>query len=107
VEVGVAGEAGLVELLRVRGDAPSGVVRDGVLTVPVVPAVGKVGITDATGVVRYVSTDGSVISLAFDPVPGAPYPDGGCMAELWIQTALTDPLPELGGLHPRHDLVEL
>lgn len=66
----------------------------------------KRGFPSATGRMAYVSPSGG-LEVAFDPHPGATYPDSGSRAELWMQSPLAAPIAELSGLHPTAWLAEL
>lgn len=80
---------------------------DGRREVPVRAAVGKVGFTTADGELAFHRPDGAGLTLRFDPVLGAPYPDGGARVELWMQCPQPTPLDDWGGLHPDAWLTEL
>lgn len=73
--------------------------------VPPQDVVGKLGFAGATGWVAHAGA-GRVTALRFAPEPGAPYPDGGSKVEVWLEYPLDEPLGQLGGLWPRHRVVE-
>jgi len=106
VEVAVAGSADPVRLVGTAiGEVSLGSVQDGIRTIPVEPVVGKLGFPDATGRIA-LQRPGARLDIGFAPTPGD-YPDGGCRAELWMQTPTAEPLTDVGGLHPREAYVEL
>lgn len=80
--------------------------RRGQVHVPTQAAIGKLGFTDATGRIAYVRPDGIELELVVELQAGI-YPDGGCPVELWMQHPVPEPLPDLGGLRPDADLIEL
>ena len=80
---------------------------EGNVVLPIQPGVAKYGFPDATGRISYRNTAGRGIELAFDVTGDAEYPDRGSCAEVWTQSPIPHPLPELSGLHPDAWLVEL
>ncbi len=79
--------------------------RAGVAWVPPQDVVGKLGFAGATGWVAHAGA-GRVTALRFAPEAGALYPDDGSRVEVWLEYPLEAPLAELGGLWPRHRVVE-
>lgn len=68
--------------------------------------VGKLGFPTAAGWLAHVAS-GTASTQVF-PVDGeASYPDGGSRAEVWMEYPLDEPLEHLGGLRPRHRIVEI
>ena len=63
------------------------------------------GFAGATGWVAHAGA-GRVTALRFPPEAGALYPDDGSRVEVWLEYPLEAPLAELGGLWPRHRVVE-
>lgn len=84
---------------------PSWSVADGVAFVPTQQVVGKLGLPGAAGWLVTVSA-GHVLAQQFPVHPERHYPDGGSRAEVWLETPLTRPLAELGGLQPSANIVE-
>ncbi|MFF6866449.1 DUF4380 domain-containing protein [Streptomyces ardesiacus] len=76
-----------------------------VLHVPAQDVVGKVGFPDAVGWIAHVGPAGTW-TYRFPVDPAAPYTDGGSRAEVWMEHPLEAPLEHLGGLRPRHRVVE-
>lgn len=73
--------------------------------------VGKRGYRNADAV-RYRRASGTSITIGTVQTPGpeddaAPFPDGGCRVELWLQRPVEAPLVELQDLRPDAHLVEL
>ncbi|GAA4812487.1 DUF4380 domain-containing protein [Streptomyces ziwulingensis] len=79
--------------------------RGDVLHVPAQDVVGKVGFPDAAGWIAHVGPAGTW-TYRFPVDPTAPYTDGGSRAEVWLEHPLDAPLEHLGGLRPRHRVVE-
>jgi hypothetical protein len=69
--------------------------------------IGKLGFASATGTAEWIRSDGRGLIMQATRTKNAIYPDGGCPVELWFQYPLAGPLPELGGLHPDANLVEM
>lgn len=80
---------------------------DKYVKVPVQDAIGKIGFTNASGVLAWVRPDNLTLKMKFLPSLGATYPDGGCSVELWHQYPLNAPMEKLGGLQPDANLVEM
>jgi len=80
---------------------------DRYIKVPVQDAIGKIGFTNASGVLAWIRPDDLTLEMKFLPSPNATYPDGGCSVELWHQYPLNSPLENLGGLKPDAYLVEM
>jgi hypothetical protein len=76
------------------------------IEIPAQEVVAKRGFANATGSVSWSDVDGAGLELRFTP-EARPYPDGGARVEVWMQTPLENPLPELSGLHPDAHLAEL
>ncbi len=107
VRVGVDGDEPPVVQFRAFGEPDVGTLHDRERHIPVQRVVGKLGLTDANRFVRLDRPDGASVEIAFDAQAGAVYPDGGSRVELWLQYPLSDPLSQVGGLHPRADYLEL
>jgi hypothetical protein len=80
---------------------------DGTARIPVQDTVGKVGFPAATGTVAYHDVDGGWLRQQFAIQEGAPYPDGGSRAQVWMQYPTVAPLRSLSGWQPSGRLVEL
>jgi hypothetical protein len=78
----------------------------GVAYVPHQDVVGKLGFPGATGWIAHAAR-GAVLSQRWAVDRAAPYPDGGARAEVWMEHPQPAPLVELGGLQPRHRVVEI
>ncbi|MFV0430093.1 MAG: hypothetical protein ACK5KO_11810 [Arachnia sp.] len=94
-------------MLDVVGQMPTGWPEPGARRVPIIDVVGKLGFSNASGSVCLTRRDGAQITIRFEPVEGAEYPDGGARVELWNQYPIPAPLEEYGGLHPSARLIEL
>ena len=77
-----------------------------VVHVPSQHVIGKLGFPRAVGWLAYAS-DGSVLTQSWAIEPRAAYPDDGSRAEVWMEHPLDEPLVSLGGLWPRHRVVEI
>ena len=73
--------------------------------VPAQDVVGKVGFPGAAGWIAHAAA-GRITALRFSPELGAAYPDRGSRAEVWLEYPLSERLCHLGGLLPRHRIVE-
>ncbi|WP_049577448.1 DUF4380 domain-containing protein [Streptomyces sp. SBT349] len=94
-----------VELVAGTG-APAWASREeGLVTIPPQDVVGKLGFPHASGHLRYERA-GLSVTWTFDTDPGAPYPDEGARAEVWLEHPLPAPLAHLGGLNPPARIVE-
>ncbi|GLU49980.1 DUF4380 domain-containing protein [Nocardiopsis ansamitocini] len=91
----------------VAGDANPRVEQShpGVLRVPAQDVIGKAGFPAATGWLACVGAAGTM-TQRFDVVEGAPYPDQGSRAEVWLEYPPEHPLEHLGGLFPADRIVE-
>ena len=103
VTAGLAGRrAPVVPLI---GEVPEYTV-DGHLTVPSLEVVGKLGVPDSAGWVRWRRGD-VALTLSFDVDRTAEYPDQGSPLEIWLEHPLPAPLAELGDLDPPAHITEL
>lgn len=107
VVVSVADESPPVVLAEAVGRMEVDTRIEGCVSIPIAPVVGKLGFPSASGSVSYLRNDGHGLTLEFDPIPGADYPDQGSRAELWMQTPLDYPLAQFGDLESTANLVEL
>nr|WP_281381665.1 DUF4380 domain-containing protein [Conexibacter arvalis] len=73
--------------------------------VPDQDVVGKLGFPGACGWLAYVAGD-RVLRQRWAVDRGAPHPDRGSRAEVWLEHPLDAPLDELGGLRPPDRVVE-
>ncbi|MFD5968309.1 DUF4380 domain-containing protein [Streptomyces sp. NPDC060311] len=106
VWLGTAGSGAPDTVDLVAGTGRPRVVRHGdVLHVPAQDVVGKVGFPDAAGWIAHVGPAGTW-THRFPVDPDAPYTDEGSRAEVWMEHPLDAPLEHLGGLRPRHRVVE-
>jgi hypothetical protein len=76
------------------------------LTVPAQEVVGKLGVPDSAGWVRW-QRDGVSLTLSFDVDPDAEYPDANSPLEIWLEHPQPKPLAELGDLDPPGHITEL
>jgi hypothetical protein len=76
------------------------------IVVPIQDVVAKIGFPAATGRIAYRGPEAG-LTIRFEPVAGADYPDGGSRAEIWMQSPQQQPITELSGLHPDAHLAEL
>jgi hypothetical protein len=79
----------------------------GGVEIPVQEVVGKIGFPGASGRVSWQRSDGLRLEQVIARDVQAPYPDGGCPVELWLQCPIPEPLAAFGGLHPDAHLVEM
>jgi hypothetical protein len=77
-----------------------------VVHLPHQDVVGKLGLPDADGWLAHVS-GGTATTQSFTAARGAEYPDGGSRVEVWMEHPISTPLAHLGGLQPRHRIVEI
>lgn len=106
VQVGVGPGFGEPVELAVGTAAPTWTrPRPDTVEVPAQDAVGKLGFPHATGRLAYTRA-GRRLTMEFDVHDGAPYPDGGSRAEVWMEHPLDRPLEHLGGLAPPARIVE-
>jgi hypothetical protein len=84
---------------------PAWTVADGVCRVPAQDVVGKLALPGASGRLSVVR-DGHTVTQTFAIDPAAEYPDGGARAEVWLEHPLDEGIEALGGLRPRHRIVE-
>jgi hypothetical protein len=73
--------------------------------IPPQDVVGKLGFPSAAGWIAHTEA-GRVTVLQFTPEPAATYPDRGSRAEVWLEYPLSEGLSHLGGIWPRHRVVE-
>ena len=79
----------------------------GTLEMPIQDFVGKLGFPSASGLIRFISSDGLFFQQSFEIDEAAEYTDGGSRAQVWMQYPFHEPIESLQGLTLDARLVEL